>query len=282
MMLNTFPHILQTDNAPEFNAPDMQNFCQQHQILHIFSSTYSPTSNGLVERAIQTLRNKIKAGFVQHNDLEWVAFLQAYLENINKQKQSTTKYTPNELWTPQYHPPLQQAINFQLRPSDTNTLNEIRLAVQGKLLKRASDMIQRTDRRGRNLLPNVFALNDLVRIKLATVQKDMRKRNKSKMQKKLTAITYSTRLFRINKIIVPPAPNNFNAQIPVNPILSVINQKYTVRDALTNQILQTPQGASYELLGSDLIKTGEPSTPPSVPTVARSKQTSRFSEYQSP
>ena len=60
-------------------------------------------------------------------------------------------------------------------------------------------MLCRTDRRGRDLLPTVFALNDLVRIKLATVQRDMRKRNKSKVQKKLlTAITYSTRLLRVN------------------------------------------------------------------------------------
>jgi len=279
---NTFPHTLQTDNAPEFTAPQMQNFCQQHQILHILSSTYTPTSNGLVERAIQTLRSKIKAGFVQHNDLEWVAFLQAYLENINKQKQTTTNYTPNELWTPQYIPPPQQAINFQLQPSDTNTLNEIRLSVQGKLLKRASDMLRRTDRRGRDLLPTVFALNDLVRIKLATVQRDMRKRNKSKMQKKLTAITYSTRLFRVNTIIVPPVLNNFNAQQPVNPVWNVINQKYTVRDALTNEILRTPQNAIKEFFGSEMIKVGEPNIPSNVPTMARSKQINRFSEYQNP
>ena len=143
-------------------------------------------------------------------------------------------------------------------------------------------MLRRTDRRGRDLLPTVFALNDLVRIKLATVQRDMRKRNKSKMQKKLTAITYSTRLFRVNTIIVPPVLNNFNAQQPVNPVWNVINQKYTVRDALTNEVLRTPQNAIKEFFGSEMIKVGEPNIPSNVPTMARSKQINRFDEYQNP
>jgi hypothetical protein len=117
---------------------------------------------------------------------------------------------------------------------------------------------------------------------IATVERDMRKRNKSKMQKKLTAITYSTRLFRTNTTTVPPPPNNFNAEEPVNPVWNVINQKYTVRDALTNEVLQTPQNAMDELFGSDLVKVGEPNIPSSIPTVARSKQTNRFDEFQNP
>ena len=60
---------------------------------------------------------------------------------------------------------------------------------------------------------------------------------RAKCKKKITAITYSTRLFRINSIIVPPLLNNFDAQEPFNPVWNVINQKYTVRDALTNEVL---------------------------------------------
>ena len=279
---NTFPHILQTDNGAEFRSAEMNNFCQQHNIDHIFVKSYSPTSNGLVERAIQTVRNKIKAGFVQHNDLEWVAFLQAYLDNINKQKHSTTKYTPNELWTPGYNPPPPQAINFQLKPDDTNTLGEIRLAVQGKLLKRANDMLNRTDRRGRNLLPNVFAMNDLVRIKLSSVQTIMRKRLKSGLQRKLTAVTYTPRVFRINSILVPPLPNDYQADQAVNPVWNITHQKYTLRDALTNQLVATAGGEVRRFFGSELIKVGQPNVMPDVATTVRASQINRFMEYEQP
>jgi len=98
----------------------------------------------------------------------------------------------------------------------------------------------------------------------------------------LTATTYSARLLRISTTTVPPAQSSFSAQGPVSPVWSVVSQKYTVRDAITSEVLRTPQGAVKEFFGSDLIKVGEPSTPPSVPTVARSKQTSRFDEYQQP
>ena len=277
---NTYPHILQTDSAPNFTSPQIENFCQQHNIEDIRVKTYTPNSNGLVERAIQTLRNKIKASFVLHNDFEWVAFLPACLQNINGQRHTSTRYTPTELWTAGYNPPPAQAIDFQLKPSDTNTIDEIRLAVQGKLLKRANDMIRRTDRRGRNLLPDVFALNQLVRVKIASIQKKMRKRLKENIQKKLTAITYTPRLFRINSIIVPPQASNFNAGQAVNPVWNVVNQRYTIRDALNGGILGNPDGTAKQFFGSDLIKVGEPNINPNVQTEARANQINRFDAYQ--
>ena len=46
--------------APNFTSPQIENFCQQHDIEHIRVKT---NSNGLVE-SHSSMRNKIKAPFV--------------------------------------------------------------------------------------------------------------------------------------------------------------------------------------------------------------------------
>jgi transposase InsO family protein len=48
---NTYPHILQTDNGTEFSNQTLAAYTTQHQIKHIFTTSYTPQSNGKVERA---------------------------------------------------------------------------------------------------------------------------------------------------------------------------------------------------------------------------------------
>ncbi len=67
-------------------------------------TSYTPNSNGLVERMNKEIWKKIRAGFVKFNSLEWVQHLQQYVNNINNQRQSTTKFRPNDLWKPGYNP----------------------------------------------------------------------------------------------------------------------------------------------------------------------------------
>jgi len=43
--------------APNFTSPQIENFCQQHDIEHIRVKT---NSNGLVERAIQACEIRLK------------------------------------------------------------------------------------------------------------------------------------------------------------------------------------------------------------------------------
>lgn len=51
----TRPRILQVDNGSEFRA--MPNYCRDNNIKLVFTTTYTPTSNGLVERLNSELRN---------------------------------------------------------------------------------------------------------------------------------------------------------------------------------------------------------------------------------
>ena len=65
LQVNTYPHILQTDNGGEFKGEldlfiEAHNITAPHQrINHVFTQTYSPTTNGLVEKLNQELRRKI-------------------------------------------------------------------------------------------------------------------------------------------------------------------------------------------------------------------------------
>ena len=59
---NTYPHILQTDSGTEFRNATLALYTAQHQIKHIFTTSYSPESNGKVERASREIRKKLRLG----------------------------------------------------------------------------------------------------------------------------------------------------------------------------------------------------------------------------
>ena len=99
---HTFPHIIQVDN--EFSAGSFRTWCNNNNIRLIATSPYTPNSNGKVERMNQEIRRKIKAGLIRNNDYVWAPRLQTYVDNINNQYNSTTKLSPNQLWTQGYNP----------------------------------------------------------------------------------------------------------------------------------------------------------------------------------
>ena len=87
----TYPRILQTDNGGEYANPTFERFCEENNINHIKTTPYNPISNGLAERMIKEIRKKIRNGFIKHNNLEWVNYLQDYVDNINNQRHGRTK-----------------------------------------------------------------------------------------------------------------------------------------------------------------------------------------------
>ena len=71
LQVNSYPHILVSDNGGEFRGA-LDVFINAHNLVahpnqrihHIFTTTYSPTSNGLVERLNAELRRKIRSNGV--------------------------------------------------------------------------------------------------------------------------------------------------------------------------------------------------------------------------
>ncbi|CAA9997840.1 unnamed protein product [Nesidiocoris tenuis] len=56
-----FPLVLVSDNATIFHSDSFKNFCTNHGIIQKFSAPGHPSTNGLAERYIQTLKSKLNA-----------------------------------------------------------------------------------------------------------------------------------------------------------------------------------------------------------------------------
>ena len=90
------PHSIVSDNGTPFVGKEFKTFCELNGIHHITCSPYHPSSNGLVERAVQTVKNALKKS---RNDplssLE--ARLFRFLLNYNITPHSTTGEAPSVL-----------------------------------------------------------------------------------------------------------------------------------------------------------------------------------------
>ena len=54
------PEIIVSDNGSVFTSPEFDSFCKKNGIKHITSSPYHLSTNGLVERAVQTFKTTMK------------------------------------------------------------------------------------------------------------------------------------------------------------------------------------------------------------------------------
>lgn len=184
-----YPHQIQGDT--EFNSGSFKTWCRDHHIKFIKTMSYSPTSNGKVERANREIRKKTKAGFIRNNNLAWVQYLPDYIENINNQQNVRTGFSPNELWTPGYNPnnhplqPINEHLN-DIHMNEDQRLNQQRAIINDKTKKAVS--------KGRT--PN-FEVNDLVRIKLLVINNTMRKAKKQKQEWNKIAIHYTPQIYTV-------------------------------------------------------------------------------------
>jgi len=54
------PRKVVTDNGPSFVSEEFRSFLSQNGIVHVTSAPYHPSSNGLAERAVQTVKQGLK------------------------------------------------------------------------------------------------------------------------------------------------------------------------------------------------------------------------------
>ena len=192
---NTYPHILQTDSGAEFRNANLALYTTNHQIRHIFTTSYSPESNGKVERANREIRKKIKAGNIRRNNHTWVPHLPAYIDNINSQMNAKSKMTAKQLWSPGYAagpaiPPPLPALANQNTPAE-------RSAIQRHYLENRSIGWQH------GAMPT-FQVGDLVRVDLASLSGEYRRSIKERRTSG-NAIHWSPVISRVMNVYPPNA-----------------------------------------------------------------------------
>lgn len=221
------PAQLQCDS--EFAQGDFREVVRQHHIKLIKTPSYTPQSNGKIERTNRMIRQKLRAFFIRNNNLRWVAHLQTAINNINNQKPIRKAQTPNELWTPGY-----------IRPNNNQPPNHLYNLVQLRAPKNPEI---------------IYNMDDLVRVKLSALETKVRKRIKGIMENQKTAISYTPTIYKIFRVylgnahvkrsyaLVKPHINN------IQNTPGMIDEPIMVNDVNHNNYYK-------RFYGSDLIKIG--------------------------
>ncbi|XP_051784745.1 uncharacterized protein K02A2.6-like [Erpetoichthys calabaricus] len=89
------PHILVSDNGPQFCSEEFSTFLKSNGVKHIRSAPYHPATNGLAESFVQTFKHSLKSSrgtaLVQQR-------LDTFLLTYRNTSHETTKETPAMLF----------------------------------------------------------------------------------------------------------------------------------------------------------------------------------------
>ena len=88
------PKTIVSDNAQCFVCPAFQTFCGANGVKHITTPPYSPKSNGLAEKSVQTFKN----GFAKQKTGSVLAKVSRFLFKYRATPHSTTMRSPAELF----------------------------------------------------------------------------------------------------------------------------------------------------------------------------------------
>ena len=233
----TIPAIVVTDNGKEFRG-EFEQLLRDNEIFHLETTTYSPWSNGIAERKNREIRNKIKQGFLRHNngegDLEWVQHLQKYVYNLNHSRSGKHNITPSIIWTRGFQRPSHRFLppdwGDDDKIEDTSTLRKIKDKYTVDRIRQARDAVNRRP-------TNVFFLNDLVRIAAEVHFSESRARNKNGMMKKYNVINWTPQIFKIVEIRGRrPEPNQQLQDLGVKS-WSIREQSYRLKNLETNDVI---------------------------------------------
>ena len=75
-----FPNQIVSDNGPQFIAEEFESFCKFSGIHCITGAPYHPSTNGAVERAVQTMKKSLKSTLNEPGSLQmkWSQFFMSY------------------------------------------------------------------------------------------------------------------------------------------------------------------------------------------------------------
>jgi hypothetical protein len=97
VLVEDAPAVVQADNGLEFRNHHFKELEARHGFKQVFSSSYSPQSNGCVERFNKTLKQLIRHHLVSSGSKRWVGVLPDLLANYNSSVHSSTGYSPDDI-----------------------------------------------------------------------------------------------------------------------------------------------------------------------------------------
>ena len=92
-----FPSTLVSDNGPQFTSKDFTDKMEKWGVKHILTPPYHPASNGLAEKAVGIVKDKLKKMDAPGSPLELHIYLQIVLLRYRSTAHTSTEQTPYEL-----------------------------------------------------------------------------------------------------------------------------------------------------------------------------------------
>ena len=92
-----FPGTLVSDNGPQFTAKEFSDKMAKWGVKHILTPPYHPASNGLAEKAVGIVKDKLKKMDSPGNPLDLHIMVQTVLKYYRATPHTSTDQTPYEL-----------------------------------------------------------------------------------------------------------------------------------------------------------------------------------------
>ena len=77
---------------------ETSDWMKENNIVCIKTLSYTPTSSGLVEEKNRRIREVLRELMIRNNNRNWTNSLQIACDNLNFQRNGTTKKTPLSVW----------------------------------------------------------------------------------------------------------------------------------------------------------------------------------------
>jgi len=218
------PTKLQSDRGSEFIAQEMRDYCKSVFITQVFSLSYSPSSQGIVERSNRTVKGYIQKYMLINGNRTYIPVLKDIAYNYNHTLHSTIGSTPFEL-------------HFGNNP-------DALLNARSRITKYADKLL--IARRYR--LPKSFNIKegDTVRIDLFTVA-NTRKDIRNAVKKQTFEIAWSRELYRVvqvrkwkDKLDMDQVVFRVAVINPDGSTGNVLPQTYQPNNLLKVEAVQTP------------------------------------------
>ena len=230
---NTFPKMIQADNGTEF-LNETTEWMKENNIVYIKTLSYTPTSNGLVENKNRRIREVLREMMIRNNSRNWTNSLQIACDNLNSQRNGTTKQTPSSVWR-QGH---------EIRNEDKDVVDLHKKRIVREIKKSTAEK---------------FEVGDKVRVKMGALFSKIRKLIKSD-NKKLIVVNYSPDVYTISTILNKDLKDTRDH---LRRVVQYENLRYTLKlngvEVQTERKMNNPdrERKSKRFFASDLIKVDD-------------------------